>query len=882
MTISSVAPTGSTSGTSTLTDTGIGSGLDVNGIVSKLMQVESQPLTQLNNQIASYQATLSAYGTVNSAISTFQSAVQSLNTAAASTSLAVNPVNSSILTGTAGTTAVAGSYNVNVTQLAQAQSLTTNGEASSTTAIGTGASTTISFVFGTIGSSVAGKTLGSSVATGGIAAGSLSINGTTISTGTSTTSAKLLAAQINLATATTGVTATAQASTTGTLAFSPVSTGSGDAYTLSVGGVTIASVGANASLSAADLDTALQSTGAGSVGAQLAAAGISVTGTAVDGTLQFSKADGSNLTLSQALTNSSGNASGGLSGIDSSGATETYLGGVNLSASTPITIAGNTPASAGLTAGSSLSSGVYSNSTFTQNTSLAGGSVVIDSSNSSLQGIAAAVNNANIGVTASIINDGSSTPYRLVFTSTTTGAAASMKISVNGDSTLSNLLSEDPAGTQNLTQSVNAQNTNLTVNGIAITSANNTVSGAIQGVTLNVAQIGSTSVSVAQNSSSIQSAVSAFVSAYNTLNSTFSAATAYNATTQTAGPLIGDSGLQTIQFGIRQLLGAPVAGVSQNLNSLAQLGITFKSDGSMALNTSTLQSAISSNYSGVGAVFSAIGNSTDNLIGYKSATSATKAGTYAVNISQLATQGSEVGSAAPGLTITSGSNDTLDLTIDGVTASVTIPAGTYTAATLAAQIQTTINGSSAISNAGSAVNVAVNGSGALSITSQRYGSASLVNLGGDAVSSLLGTTPTLTKGLDVEGSIGGNPASGSGQVLTGLAGSATAGLALTVNGGAVGDRGTITYSQGYANQLNTLLTSYLGSSGPLINESNALKNSITSINTQISAMNITLAAQQANYLAEFQALDTTISSLDATQTFLTQQLASLASTSSGG
>ena len=146
---------------------------------------------------------------------------------------------------------------------------------------------------------------------------------------------------------------------------------------------------------------------------------------------------------------------------------------------------------------------------------------------------------------------------------------------------------------------------------------------------------------------------------------------------------------------------------------------------------------------------------------------------------------------------------------------------------------------------------------------------------------LLGSAPTSTTGLDVEGTIGGNPASGSGQVLTGSAGSATAGLALTVDGSSTGSLGTVTFSQGYAYQLNTALTSLLGTSGPITTETTGLNNDITGIQTQITTLNKTLAAQQANYMAEFQALDTTMSSLDATQTFLTQELASLASSSSG-
>ncbi len=767
MSSSTVAPVANNTGAAALSSVGVGSGLDVNSIVSKLMQVESLPLTQLNSQVTSYQATLSAYGTVNSALGTFQTAVQTLNSSSMFSALSVTPGNSSILTGTATGTAIAGSYNVNVTQLAQAQSLTTAGQASTSGAIGSGAATTISFQFGTISANLAGATLAAGVASGGIAAGSLTLNGTAISTDASTTSASALATQINLETGTTGVTA--------------------------------------------------------------------------------------------AVSN----------------------GGVTLTSASPITVAGSAPSAAGFTAGSTLASGAYNNSLFTQDPSIAGGTVSIDSTNNSLQGITNAINSAHLGVTATIINDGSSTPNRLVLTSNATGATSSMKISVSGDSTLSSLLSNDPAATQNLTQSVNAQSTSLTVNGIPITSESNTISGAIQGVTLDVSTIGATSVAVAQNSSSVQAAVSSLVSAYNSLNGLLNSATAFNASTKAAGPLIGDSGIQTIQSQLRQLLGTPVAGASQNLNSIGQLGITFQSDGSLALNTTTLQTAITNNYSSVGALFSAIGTASDGLVGFKTSTAATKPGTYAVDITQVASQGTEVGSAAPGLTITSGSNDQLSLIIDGVNSSVNLPAGTYTAASLAAEVQTVINGSTAIANAGSAVNVTVNSSGALAITSKRFGSASTVSLGGDALGTLLGSAPTSTTGLDVAGTIGGNLATGSGQVLTASSGGPTEGLALTINGGTTGSRGTLTFSQGYAYQLNNLLTSFLGSSGPLTVESNGLNNNITGINTQIAELNVTLAAQRANYLAEFTALDTTMSSMNATQTFLTQQLASLASNSGG-
>ena len=73
--------------------------------------------------------------------------------------------------------------------------------------------------------------------------------------------------------------------------------------------------------------------------------------------------------------------------------------------------------------------------------------------------------------------------------------------------------------TQNLQQTVAAQNTKLTVNGIAITSATNSVAGAIQDVTMTVAKIGASTLSVQSDTASVQSAITTFVTAYNSLQS---------------------------------------------------------------------------------------------------------------------------------------------------------------------------------------------------------------------------------------------------------------------------------------------------------------------------------------------------------------------------
>jgi flagellar hook-associated protein 2 len=615
-------------------------------------------------------------------------------------------------------------------------------------------------------------------------------------------------------------------------------------------------VGASSSLSAAQLDTAIS--GASS---QLAAAGITYTGTAAGGNLHFTKTDGSNIAITQTL---GGSATGGIAGL-TSGVEQDYTSSVSLNSSGAIVVGGSSPTTAGLAAGTTQPS-------FAQDATQAAGTVTINSSNNSLQGIRDAINQANIGVTASIIGDGSATPNHLVLTSNKTGATSSMKIAVSGDSAVSNLLAYG-----NMTQTVAGQNANLTVNGIAVTSATNVVSSAIQGVTITASKIGSTSLNVSRDTASIKSAISSFVTAYNAAHSALSKLTAYDATTKQAGPLLGDPMVQSIQAQLGNLLTNSVTGTTGSLTTLASIGVSLQKDGTLTLDSTKLQSAISNNFSSLASLFAANGTTSDSLISYVSSTSSSKPGQYNVNVTALATQGTLTGNAGPGLTITTGTNDQLAVTIDGTTASVNLVAGTYTASSLAAQVQSAINGSSALSSAGSAVTVSVNASNQIVITSNRFGSASTVTVGGDGAANLLGASPTTANGTDVAGTINGVAAGGSGQFLTGALGSSADGIKLQVTGGATGARGTVNFAQGYAYQLNNLLTNFLGSSGIVASGNNAVNANIKSLQAQEASMQDHLNQVQKLYMAQFTALDTSVASMQQTQQFLTQQLASLAS-----
>ena len=888
----------------TISSPGIGSGLDVNSIVSKLMAVESAPLTNFDTQTASYQAKVSALGSLSGALSTFQGALSGLTSVNSFQALTATPGDPSILSGTATSTAQPGTYRVNVTQLAQSQTLSSAGYKSTTAAIGVGATTTVNFTLGSVtGGSfgVTGSQLGTGLLNAGLTPGGLTIDGTTIATDGSTRSARALADAINAKSDSTGVSATAAATVTdanlfgsgGTSSFGNVDTSGGGSYTLSVGGVDIAvqgaGVAAGSGVTAASIDSALAST---SIARALSNANITVSGSAAAGTLQFTDSDGNNIDVEESV---SGSVTGGISnsGQANLGSDTTAISSISLSSAnaSQITVGGSTPASAGLTAGTG---GAYIGASFSQNPDSTSGSVVINSSNNSLQGIANAINTGNFGVTASIVSDGSATtPNHLVLTSTATGASSSIQISLQGDSqgnpadpALVSLLSYDPTGTQNLTQEASAQDTQASVNGIPVSSSSTSITGAVAGVSFNLNQTGSTTLVVAQNSSSLSGSISGFVSAYNALQSQISSLASYDASTSTAGPLLGDSNVQELQSTLRKTLSQTLTGLqSTSLTSLSQIGISFQDDGTLSVDNGKLQTAITSNFNDIAGLFAAVGRGSDAQITYTSSTSSTQPGDYAVDITTLASQGT-LTSAAPlpaSITIADGTSWTVHLNDDGTdgansTATISPPAGTYTPAQLASLLQSSINGVSAFSSEGATVSATVNDDGTLKLNSTIYGSTSnisLVDQDGTSISTIFGNATTVD-GVDVAGTIGGYSATGSGQSLTGAAGAPTAGLKLLVQGDTTGARGTVGFSQGYAYQLNNLASNYLGSSGYIAGETNGLNSSIADVASQVSDFKQRLTQIQANYEAQYTALDTTVSSLNTTASFLTQQFAAMA------
>lgn len=518
-------------------------------------------------------------------------------------------------------------------------------------------------------------------------------------------------------------------------------------------------------------------------------------------------------------------------------------------------------------------------------------SITIDSTNNSLAGIRDAINEAGAGVTASIINDGDG--YRLVLSSSESGANNSLRVLVSGDADADNTddaglsqLAYDPtaaAGTgKNLEQKLAAQNAELTIDGIAISKSSNLIGDAVTGVTLNLLKtnIGeATTLTIERDPSGVKTAVEGFVTAYNELAATMKELGGYDFKTQEGGLLLGDTTLRSMQNQARNILTQRLEYADGGVQSLSDIGVSFQRDGTLSLDSGKLDEVLADPDKNVAALFATMGVPSDSLISYAGASNYTQAGRYGVNITQIATRGAATGATALGAStvIATGTNDSLTLKLNGIAATITLNAGTYTQDELIAELQSKINSDSSYKARGHKI-TASHAAGVVSLTSALYGSASSVAVtGGNAFATLFGASTSSVGGVDVAGEIGGVAGTGSGQMLTG-AGNAS-GLQLLIEGGNTGARGTVGFSRGLAWQIDRTITDMLGEDGTLSSRTEGIDRSIEDIESRRAVLERRLESIEARYRKQFAALDQLVASMQQTSQYLTQQLANLPGTS---
>ncbi|MEQ5837477.1 flagellar filament capping protein FliD [Marinobacter sp. NFXS9] len=512
----------------------------------------------------------------------------------------------------------------------------------------------------------------------------------------------------------------------------------------------------------------------------------------------------------------------------------------------------------------------------------------IDSSNNTLQGIADAINDADIGASAGVIDTGDG--YRLVLSSDETGTDNAIRISVNdsdGNNTdgsgLSQFVFNDT--TQNLTETVAAQDAVVQVNGITITRSSNTIENVVDGLTFDVKAEGVTStVKVTQDTGAVADRVQSFVDKFNALQQTIQGLAGYNAETQQGGLLSGDATVRNIQNQLRNMLTGVVPGLEDaGVRSLADVGITtdYKT-GQLSFDASKFQTQLEKYPDDVAALFGEQGRASDSQVEFIGSNLNTEPGEYSINVTQAATQGALTGAnAGTGSVTIDGNNDNLSFKIDGSTSvSIQLTAGTYTRDELAAEIQSQLNSSGSLSASGKKVQVEFDStSGALSFKSGAYGSdsnVSITSVDTNSAADLGLSVATGTAGKDVAGTINGQRATGEGQLLYVEGTSQAAGMQVRITGDATGNRGTITYIEGLGERTVNMVTDMLSADGALEARTDSLQDTLDDIADDRERLQTRIDAYRERLVSQFSAADSLISQLNSTKDYVTQQLAALA------
>jgi len=515
--------------------------------------------------------------------------------------------------------------------------------------------------------------------------------------------------------------------------------------------------------------------------------------------------------------------------------------------------------------------------------------ITIDSSNDTLQGLANAINDADAGVSAGVIDTGNG--FQLVLSADETGTANAVSISVSGDTvgtdTDNQGLSRFAFNTgmdvdSGLRETIAASDAVMEINGVEVTRSTNSFENVIDGLTFDITETGSSIIKVQQDLGAVADRVQGFVDKFNSLQSTIDSLAGFNSEAGVGSLLTGDSTVRSIQNQLRQVLTRVVPGLeNSSVRSLADVGITTNFEtGGLEFDRARFEEQLKNNPDDVTALFAEQGRATDSQVEFVRSGLNTEPGRYDINITQAATQGSLGGAAFPAPVTIGAGNDELTFQVNGETSvSVQLTQQTYnTAQELADEIQAQLNANNALNASGSGVQVGVGSGGELTFTSSDYGSDSNVSLTSVEDGSAYGlSAATGTSGVDVAGTIGGRTAEGDGQVLfLGSGNGGASGLQVRILGDQTGSRGSITFVEGVAERTVDLVSSFVGADGAIESRTESLNRDLEQIQENQARLEERIAAYRERLVSQFTAADSLISQLNSTQDYVSQQLAALA------
>jgi len=523
--------------------------------------------------------------------------------------------------------------------------------------------------------------------------------------------------------------------------------------------------------------------------------------------------------------------------------------------------------------------------------------ITIDASNNTVQGLADAINAAGAGATASILQDASnpSAPYRLLLSSNSTGTV--QQITLTNNLAASTGTETQPAfdfGTP-VQAATDAQVTiGEGAGAIAVSSHNNRFNDVITGVSFNLLQVSpgeEISLTVGRDVKGAADAVSEMVDSFNKVVEFIQDRSKYNVDAASAGPLLGNRTAILIQQALQTAAIGVVPGVNSKSNRLASVGISVTDQGKLTLNRSKLEQALAGEIEGVDTkdmrrLFALDATTTNNGVSFVLGTAKTKATTdpIQVDITQAAKRATiTAGTPLAASTVITAANKSFSITLDGGTADLTLAEGTYDRQQLADHLEAVINASPEL--IGSSVKVGLT-SDALTITSDSYGTtSSIVVAGGTSLTDLGIFTGAAGVGQDVAGTFIVNgqtePATGRGRLLSGNSDNATTAdlqlrITLAPSQVTAGVEAEVNVTRGLASTLDSILE------GMLHPETGQLATIDDRYDAEIESMKVAFERQQALFdkqrdsiIRQFVAVESALSDLQTTSSFLESQLASL-------
>lgn len=243
--------------------------------------------------------------------------------------------------------------------------------------------------------------------------------------------------------------------------------------------------------------------------------------------------------------------------------------------------------------------------------------ITITPTTNTLTGLAEAINSANAGVSASVVNDGSGTPYRLVVTSTKTGTANAIT-KLDGTGGFAGVL----PGLSGMTKVTTATDAEIRIGdkdtGLLLKSSSNTMDQAVPGLKLTLKTVADgVTITTSQDTSSVKSKVKSLVDTFNAANSYYTSNSTYDAATKSVGALFNEYDLRTRLDKVERELKTSNSSLPTGFQSMSDIGVKLATDGTLSLDETVFASKLAENQDAVASLFlssgSAIGVQLDSL-----------------------------------------------------------------------------------------------------------------------------------------------------------------------------------------------------------------------------------------------------------------------------